>query len=417
MVLRKFTKVSTRTDISNEKSAVTWLSFFGTLTVVLLTLFGISSSSVAVVEQQRTFLRVFRSATAQVPQNPSTTKLSKLVHSNTRFCMVHVGKTSGSKVGCEVSTLKTDRFRHDLKCRFLEPTSAGNALERAFAGRVHMNSNFCYPPYEFFLYTLRNPLDRIVSWFHYERDLLKQNNNHCLRRLHQECSFSTVDEFAKATTFNYNTTENDDCSELAWKAATGRRPCSGHNAMNYEHYLQVTYAMEQEYEHYLHIMTQKPEKETKQKPILVIRQEHLAEDWDTLSSAFNNDVIEHDPMLRVPGSVIFNSTAGKVSPLRGGANTFLSPEGRAQLCIALCREIQMYKYLLLQAWNLDERQAKQSIADVISMCPKETYEIRTCPNEELPVNKFDKINDFLGVSKGQMLSSFTDKEQVAVFKN
>mmetsp|Transcript_17901 Transcript_17901/g.26488 ORF Transcript_17901/g.26488 Transcript_17901/m.26488 type:complete len:191 (+) Transcript_17901:697-1269(+) len=178
--------------------------------------------------------------------------------------------------------------------------------------------------------------------------------------------------------------------------------------MNYEHYLTFVTGVEREYERTLHTITHTDvnttyEKEAKQKAILVIRQEHLAEDWDGLQSMFDySSDANNSHNEQKPGSVVFNTMSGAVSSRRGGAKNLLSRAGKQNLCVALCREIQMYKHLLLQACNLDTSQAKQSILEVIDLCPEETSESRICPNEKIPIKRFD-VTHYSGVKKEQML--------------
>jgi hypothetical protein len=57
----------------------------------------------------------------------------------------------------------------------------------------------------------------------------------------------------------------------------------------------------------------------------------------------------------------------------------------ASMWIVNCRmteeqTCQVYKKLLTMAQNLDESQLRESIAEVVAACPRETYEIRECPS-------------------------------------
>jgi hypothetical protein len=80
----------------------------------------------------------------------------------------------------------------------------------------------------------------------------------------------------------------------------------------------------------------------------------------------------------VNGSVRCQTRSGTVRNKHEDSK--LSDEGRTNLCSALCEEIQVYKKLLIMAHNFDESQIRESIAEVVDVCPRETYEIRECPS-------------------------------------
>jgi len=346
----------------------------------------------------------------------SKSKIFKVAN-GTRYALVHVGKTAGSTIGCAVfdhPNLKCNNRRHRLDY----------ALRRAFVCRLHMHGTRrikeCEEQqFDMFLFTLRNPLDRLVSWFYYERKFLANYKsgdkcNGCLCRLHNygdyvssRC-FRDVDEFAKAAvpfkriSNNNNNTESTGqqkqrlCQQLAFDVARGKQRCTAHNSFNYEYYVHLTKTLKEGTEMY---------------PILAIRQEHLGEDWDTLEAAFGGRSIQEDERT---GSQIFQTTINPTFPRsiedeqRYNSLSFLSDAGRENLCVALCRDIQVYKYILFHAENLNESQVRQSILEVMNVCPEESSTIHDCSPETDDIHwtnlfensKFD-IKEYVDVSNSR----------------
>jgi hypothetical protein len=102
-----------------------------------------------------------------LPQHKNN-DLSRTIGEETRFCLVHVGKTAGSKLSCELGMHNLDYF-HCAQNHTYSPS----ALRKAFAGHVHIHRVHHYKCEEAagvnaFLVTLRNPLDRLVSWYYFE---------------------------------------------------------------------------------------------------------------------------------------------------------------------------------------------------------------------------------------------------------
>lgn len=299
-------------------------------------------------------------------KHKSESSLADKVNNETRFCLIHVGKTAGSKVSCELGQLYGEFY-----CDFRKKRKS--ALKEAFIGSSHMygarkqceHSNF-----DSFLYTLRNPLDRLVSWYYYEHPStpIFSNKLYCknVRKFHKHLPdipdgcFETLEDFASNC---INTTNATECQRLAYKVASGQElcGCSGHNSLGYKHY---------------HQMMQKLTQSNITYTLLAIRTEQLAEDWDKLEGAFQRHY-NTEPGLN--GTVRFRTRSGIVQKtLNGTKPTTLSRQGRLNLCRALCQEVQVYKELLFAAENLDEAQVNESLSQLVASCPEETFEIRNC---------------------------------------
>ena len=217
-----------------------------------------------------------------------------------------------------------------------------------------------------FIVTLRHPLDRLVSWYHYEHlqnARIRQNPKvkrgiSCLNKFHkyrdnQGC-FASLEEFAIHATMP-NNGNDDSCQRLAWNVASGKTPCMWHNQMGFQYYLDIINNVAKSVRH-VHL--------------LVMRTQHLQQDWKSIETLFGGTV--HVNNHSAPDlTTIVNKSKRKV-------NNTISKEGTRNLCRALCDEIQVYKKLLLRAENLSHKQKEESMHELRNTCPEETLTIRNC---------------------------------------
>jgi len=316
-----------------------------------------------------------------------------------KFCLIHVGKTGGRSIACELGEGQVAGIiGRDLLCYRYNP--APSALKRAFAGRSHVWGKGCESKqYSAFIYTLRNPLERLISWYFYEnpmkyayakkkscsKNFFKQENS-------SKGCFSDLEDFALHTippatihdnldaTINNITRSN--CTELAWQVATGEQKCYAHNGLGYSYYYrrmqQLEAIMKRNY----------PADANKQILMLAIRTEHLIHDWDTLDQAFGGKDWKpngHKRFTNKPKSQDkFIKTSSEISMIHQ-----LSRQARNNLCHALCFEIQVYKTMLHMAKNLNETEVRKSIQEVIDSCPNETFEVRDCPSSHYAQTLYD----------------------------
>jgi hypothetical protein len=315
-----------------------------------------------------------------LPAQHKNNDLSCIIDEETRFCLVHVGKTAGSKLSCELGMHNLDYF-HCAQNHTYSPS----ALRKAFAGHVHIHRVHHYKCEEAagvnaFLVTLRNPVDRLVSWYYYEhpRDFNGPKRmwryNICTKKQFHRWSgnpdgcFRTLDDFAQHSIhpnpnqMNTSSTNTQGCQELAWDVARGQVPCFMHNAMGYGYYVDQMKALRKANQTYT---------------MLAIRTEHLADDWNKLEEAFGGYSKKN---ATVTGAARFATTAGTVRQKNSNrdAEEDLSTQGRLNLCSALCEEIQVYKILLKGAVNLSPNQVQESLLELITSCPGEIVEVRDC---------------------------------------
>lgn len=292
--------------------------------------------------------------------------------SNETYCYVHVGKASGSKLSCELG------FRYAPTCPGNTPLHTDSTFATKTDGYIHMFANSCKSNSTVFLISVRNPIERMVSWYNYENARQKwvhqpgqlgQPRYQCLKRLQKwgdwDGCFETLDELATnctpPTSSNIVEEKQQSCQRLAWDVVRGTIGCAVHNEFNYANYRNA-----------IHKLKSVDSTNSSTTRILVIRSEHMADDWNGLEVLFGgiNAPTNGDAIFRT----VLNKSKGNKEPL--------SWKGLQNLCRALCDEIQIYKSFILAAENLNSAQKAESLNDLRASCQDETYDIRTCPSFE-----------------------------------
>ena len=164
------------------------------------------------------------------------------------------------------------------------------------------------------------------------------------------------------------------CRERAWAAILGVREFSYHEWYNYEHYwttLQNTYLGNDS-----------------KALLLVLRTEHLSEDWSKLSKEELFRQVNkgnRSPSVIVPSASsnmsTYSSSKSCISE-KSCETTFVddySSRFWLNLCHAMCPEIQVYQQILEHANNMNASQVQHSISEVQVMCPRYDSTQRSCP--------------------------------------
>ena len=275
------------------------------------------------------------------------------------LCLVHVGKTAGSSVSCSLGLTYAN-------CEGMPRDKISNIYF------FHMRRNTCPHDTATYLVTLRNPVQRILSWFEFERTILptrkNQQEEQMLRwkrsLLFVEC-YSNMSALAthglqplrevKATK-----PPNMTCPERAWAAITGARAFSYHEWYNYEHYWNALYEKRQ--------MLSKNNNSTAR--LVVLRTEHIDEDWASITSS--------EPLHRHVNRGPKSQNGLRASTTRANPFQQWPTTAKENLCRALCDEMQRYKNFLKRAENLNADQVIGSIQELQQDCPDETMEERRC---------------------------------------
>lgn len=297
-------------------------------------------------------------------------------YSNSKYCLIHIGKAAGSKVSCELD------YTYAPECNKRRRQASSNnmttsILQKHRGGVRHMGLKIdCSPQMQddsALIVTLRNPIQRLISWYKYEHlqnRRIQMNPKvkrgiSCLNRFHKyqnnEGCFATLSDFAvNALPPNLHANNNrttEACQQLAWDVASGNTPCMWHNHMGYQYYMNIIHEIEKESNSTPHL--------------LVMRAEHLQQDWDSIETLFGGTHNDTNHNLK--------TTLNKSQQRK---QDVLSKEGTRNLCRALCREIQVYKELLSRAENLSPMQREESIAELLNKCPEETQDIQVCESHD-----------------------------------
>ena len=96
--------------------------------------------------------------------------------------------------------------------------------------------------------------------------------------------------------------------------------------------------------------------------ILVIRSEHLEEDWTRLEMLYGG-VPRFSSTEKRSRDDLFSTMR------RHNSNSSVNIESYPNLCLALCREIKVYVTLLSRAINLTPKQLRASLSELEAKCP------------------------------------------------
>ena len=286
---------------------------------------------------------------------------------------LHVGKAGGSSVSCNIrASFKYGKrhcpgYEHGNKLKYAYSPRNDSAISKQVHCYVHYNERlYCYDNPSFVV-NVRNPIDRLISWYLYEHrenwDVTVDHLTYPNRPKHcgQQMLFSgypTLDSLATIGLAGDRPSDGDmlriahnlneeECRRWAWAAVRGRVPASFHNVWNYEWYL--SYLLDRK-------------ARGKEVELFVLRIEHLDEDWSNL------DKLLGGTGAALPKSRSHNNDASE-KQLTVSDKT-MSADGVANLCRAVCREIQVYRQVLEMADNLGKDQVTESLRELTKMCPK-----------------------------------------------
>lgn len=245
-----------------------------------------------------------------------------------RVCFVHVGKTAGSTVGCALG--------FQLHCKGVMHHPPG-LLPSYATNMIHSHVNDCTLKEDFFLVTLRDPLERIKSWYSYEQSSLE--------KLKKDCRFITLNVLAERGLTRDHQATSDKCRGRALRTLQGTEMIGFHAYQNYGFYLK-----------------QLPHNAS----IAVIRSEHLVDDWNSMEALLGSSA----KARKFPSK---NTVS-----LQKDLNKELTPRAQQLLCAALCQEVQVYKHLLHVALNLTPKQVRESLRELRHSCPLEA-DAHECP--------------------------------------
>uniref|UniRef100_A0A7S4JZD7 Uncharacterized protein n=1 Tax=Odontella aurita TaxID=265563 RepID=A0A7S4JZD7_9STRA len=304
---------------------------------------------------------------------------------NRTISYIHIGKAGGSSMSCYIRAAFP--YMKDMHCRmssFPSDDPSGppeSAISRQTDCYAHYDTDKqCYFINKSFLFNVRHPIHRIASWYLYEHvwnspftyNIRRTTDGARCGNLMLSTCYRSFDELAtvglrgprpsrKRRLRVGNDLTEGECSHWAWAAVQGEVPANFHNVFNYDWYASDILSRDDA----------KSESESEGTEIFAVRMEHLDEDWRNLD-VFVGGTGDALPNVDVP----VNSASDKALPV---ADKSVSGGGIANLCRALCGEIQIYKALLARASNLVEDDRRASLEELRETCPEEVdLRPRTC---------------------------------------
>ena len=288
---------------------------------------------------------------------PEAQQIEKTISPSERICFVHVGKSGGSTVGCALG--------FGLHCPNNTHMVDG-MLPRRTTNMFHADCYDCFDESAYFLFVVRNPLERVKSAFLYERpygvNWLKRNYPKYYERrkaFYIDCPFRFMEDWiqigllGKTGSRSSKYEVSEECQSIARHSIWGTRRYSEHLFFNYQFHLEGL-----------------PE----QAKVLTIRNEHLLDDWNWIEQYIGGetDILTPEkakaafPMINKKNMTADPST--KYDPYE--SPKYLSEESTHALCRNLCNEIVNYKKILRQSVNLNNLQIEESISELRESCGK-----------------------------------------------
>ena len=289
------------------------------------------------------------------PLSTAQSALSRL----TNIVFVHCGKAGGQtlrvlfKVFCE-----SDRTNIPDECA----TAPDSVLSNKTIGYIHpkeVRPQGSIQAADAFLYNLRHPVDRMISWYHYEHPQscldtpetrlacraaqeVNRHPNGETARFFTKC-FPTIDLLSQAFQHPHSTNLPNDCVQLAHDVLEGKVSGRG-----FKH---IFYNM-----HYYTNLTLDQHSENK---VLVVRTESLWKDFKDLD-------------VQLGGSGNFGAIEGTRDS--HGSETYKknvttpSLDQYSLLCCALSDEMELYRHLMNRAVNLNGDEKETTILNAAKQC-------------------------------------------------
>jgi len=279
------------------------------------------------------------------PSAPSSDASSPDTKKTREIAFVHVGKTGGTTAG---KLIRKACYRQDGNCKennFIpQETEISKQVKEFFHVRpVNVEK------YNSFIVAIRDPIDRLVSWFYYQHPKNELYDSHPRAKKLFEC-YDKIDDLAakglrKQDEDEVLTQEEKECMKLAHDCVAGKLPTYlfSHMTLNYQFYVGELLKHEE-------------------KEIFVLRTEAFWNDWQNINTFLGGGPIAKS-----------KSYTHQKSEIQPANDKTLSFQGVQNLCRVLCHEIQAYRQLIVRAKNLSEYEKYDSLMEIIKKCPSEAF--------------------------------------------
>lgn len=274
---------------------------------------------------------------------------------------IHVGKAGGMTLRVHLP-VPLAKNKKELICWQRNESNASNcltarknndsALSNHIRGHMHIGSSFFSPDeQEFlmdhtdtFLFSIRNPIDRVISAFYYHQNQQKKKIKYPLFECFHSIvelmdGLATIGGSSTTTTTSKDNTNQSDCSQLARRVLQGNTTAGGaHFAYNYEYYQEET-------------ISKKPNH-----LVAVIRAERLWQDAKDLDQMVGGSgILQGDGQrythyysttseVQEEGTTTTTATATTTTTTNAKSEIIImnNNKGLSSLCCVLAREIAVY---------------------------------------------------------------------------
>jgi hypothetical protein len=185
-----------------------------------------------------------------------------------------------------------------------------------------------------------------MSAFNYDRpqegEKMVERRKFQKKEFYVDCPFWTLEEVAQNGLIDKTGSTSSVCKERARSAIMGTEQFIPHWFFNYQYYYDFL------------------PRNAKAK-ILVIRNEHIVDDWNGIEHLLGNHGDTMNPSL-LPQNNVHD---------KNSTDLYLSDDSKLALCRTLCNEIQYYKWILREALNFMEEDVLISLEELKLSCPVE----------------------------------------------
>ena len=332
-------------------------------------------------------------------------------NNETKLFFIHVGKSGGETIKWRLRVICNIRAsaRKRAMCheQFSSSTAGGGSSESELSKHTigYMHCNLLRPKTSIYestilMYSIRNPIDRVVSWFQYMNPincLPDRPSAACNLKLDKtmyntlsnltwgyvlfDLCFPTINDMIqslqneKLVHVEDSNNNSINCSQLAIDTITGYGPPgpSNHLYFNYHYYVNKTSTLLIQSSSLAQQQQQQQERQqtpsipnNKKKRIFVIRKENLFDDLRTIEYILGGSI--QRPFEREGGTI---SHGNQLYPYKAILDNNLMPI----LCCVIPKELTIYVTLVTRALNLIDVDKITSIEELYTKCDVNTNNI------------------------------------------
>jgi hypothetical protein len=314
--------------------------------------------------------------------------MTKTEHSLPKL-FVHVGKAGGSSImllvekskakckdliekdGLNANKEDVKNFEYSLLTTVKQQTCALSKIQKQ---RVHLkDGQHLYNNYTQFIINVRDPVDRLISWYNYElqsfdKEPRWQQGGQASENFVnlRDCYPGGIDDIIRGSLLGterstHPTLTNYQCSKLAKQCLKGDVMCFGHNYYNYEVYGEDLLLWKGVDRYNL--------QEQKDIRVDIIRSEHSMDDFTRIMHLWTDSMSAVGEFVKgLYGRVRSIESYNKGLKKQYKIVKEIPRTSASALCQHICTELVTYKYLLRVSDNLFLHEVRDSYKDLDDKC-------------------------------------------------